>query len=364
MSRPLHDLLNAGVRAGLYPGCAAGWSVDENTVEVHTDSAGVSHLGPGGEAATPDTLYDLASLTKPLVVTTLFLLARRLGGLDLDLEVGDILCNVGAYRSATMEHLLTHTAGIPGWAPLYASGRAPDEVLAAISNLRPVGLPGRQVEYSCPGFILLGLVLEEVFGEDLSTAFIRLVSEPLKLDDDLGLNPGTSDYSIAGGATSPGVENQLVRDLGLDPTTIPLWRLGFPDDGNSRFLGGVAGNSGLFGTVRGVVQLAREYLVGGGRLLEGADADLAATCRTPHLEQHRGLGWQIASSPGCSAGPVISPDSIGHVGFTGTSLWIDRHQGSIMALLSNRHHRGHRSTDLHPLRRRFNALVWGSCRAE
>lgn len=360
----LHHFLSAGVRAGLYPGCAAGWSVDDTTDTIHTDSAGFSRLGLNGETASPDTWYDLASLTKPLVVTTLFLLAQRQGALDLQLEVGDIFPGVGPYRSARLVHLLTHTAGLPAWAPLYASGQAPDQILSMVKDLKPVGRPGGQVEYSCLGFIILGLVLEEVLGLDLAEAFAQMVAEPLKLTDDLAFNPPVSTYSVAGGASLPDAETQLVRNLGLDPTTIPPWRLGLPDDGNARFLENVAGNSGLFGTSRGVVLLGREYLRGGGLLLDAGETKLVAECRTPSLEQHRGLGWQIGSSPGCSAGPMISPDSIGHVGFTGTSLWIDRQHGSVMALLSNRHHPGHRETDLHPLRRRFNALVSGVCRAK
>lgn len=359
MDGSLHDLLDAGIRAGLYPGCAAGWSVDDGEDAIFTDSAGFLRLGPGGESASPETWYDLASLTKPLVVTTLFLLARRQRALNLDLEVGDFFPGVGPYRSATLENLLTHTAGLPGWAPLYASGQAPDNILSVIKNLKAVGRPGGQVEYSCLGFIILGWVLEEVLGLDLAEAFLQLVTEPLKLSDDLGFNPPVSTDPVAGGALHPDAETQLVRNLGLDPATIPPWCLGQPDDGNARFLGDVSGNSGLFGTIRGVVLLGREYLRGGGLLLDAGEAELVAKCRTPNLEQHRGLGWQIGSSPGCSAGPAISPNSIGHVGFTGTSLWVDRQHGSVMAFLSNRHHPGHRETDLHPLRRRFNALVSG-----
>ncbi|MCK5378478.1 MAG: beta-lactamase family protein [Acidobacteria bacterium] len=359
----VQEFLGSAVQAGVCPGCVAGWSIGTEAV-VHSESAGVSHLGVNGESAGHNTWYDLASLTKPMVVTTLFLLALRRGALDLDLKVGDILSDVGPYRSASLENLLTHTAGLPGWAPLYASGHSPDQVLSAIKTLKPVGQLGRQVEYSCLGFIILGLVLEEILGVDLATAFSRLVAEPLNLTHDLAFNPPVSSCSVAGGASRPDAETQLVRNLGLDPATIPQWRPGQPDDGNARFLGGAAGNSGLFGTIRGVVLLGREYLPGGGYLLDAGETELAAECRTPSLEQARGLGWQIASSSGSSAGSMISPDSIGHVGFTGTSLWIDRQGGRVMALLSNRHHPGHRETDFHPLRRRFNALVSGACRAK
>lgn len=362
MAGSIHRLLRAAVRSGLCPGCVGGWSSDSEGA-IQYDSAGVSRLGGNPIPAGPNTWYDLASLTKPLVVTTLFLLARRGGVLELGRRVGDVLPNAGPYREATMENLLTHTAGLPGWAPLYASGHSPDDIVAGISALEAVGPPGGQVEYSCPGFILLGLILEEVLALDLAKAFTEMVAGPLTLKDDLSFDPLAPGRLIAGGAVGPDAEISLVQSLGLDPSTIPPCGPGRPDDGNARFLGGVAGNSGLFGTICGVVLLAREYLRGGGRLLDGGETDLAAWCRTPNSGQHRGLGWQVGSSPGCSAGPALSPTSIGHVGFTGASLWIDRQQGRVMALLSNRHHPAHRGIDLHPLRRRFNSLVWDVCRA-
>lgn len=360
MSGFQRQLLEAGARAGLYPGCSAGWSHGGST-EIVVESIGYSRIGIDREPVTPGLVYDLASLTKPLVVTTLFLLARRQGLVRLDRSIGRIFPDLGPYGQATMEDLLTHRAGLPGWAPLYAAGRAPEEIRAVIGSLDPVGLPGVKVEYSCLGFILLGKVLEKVLGMSLVEAFEQLVTGPLDLGDELMFRPPIQRSPPAGGANFPEAEAALVKERGGDVLTIPTWKPGLPDDGNARFLGGVAGNSGLFGTARGVVGLARQFLPGGGCLLEEEESDLAARCRTPGLEQHRGLGWQVASSPGCSAGPTISCDAIGHVGFTGTSLWIDRQNLVVMTLLSNRHHPGHRQTNLHPLRRRFNSLTWADC---
>jgi len=324
---------------------------------VHTMSAGFSRVGKGRERVGPETWFDLASLTKPLVVTTLFLLARREGLLRLDSRVGLLIPEIRTFSDVTIEHILTHTGGFPAWEPLYASGYLPNEILSAIDSLKPIGLPGSRFEYSCPGFILLGLILQKVLGMDLDEAFEVMVAGPLGLGNHLSFNPSVIDFSVAGGALEAGAETQLLKMRGDDPLTIPPWSLGLPDDGNARFLGGVAGNAGLFGTVFGVVSLGREYFREGGRLLTADEADLAARCRTVHLGRHRALGWQLASSPGCSAGPGLSPASIGHVGFTGTSVWIDRRKGCVMAFLANRHHPAHHWLDFHPLRRRFNWLV-------
>ncbi len=131
---------------------------------------------------------------------------------------------------------------------------------------------------------------------------------------------------------------------------------GEPDDGNSRFFGGVAGNAGLFGTARGVLALAWTYL-GAGEFLDRGGDRTATADHTPGLEAARGLAWQLATSPGCSAGSALDPTAFGHTGFTGTSLWVDPTRGMAMTLLANRVHPGHRPTDLHPLRRRFHQLV-------
>ena len=129
------------------------------------------------------------------------------------------------------------------------------------------------------------------------------------------------------------------------------------DDGHARGLGGVAGNAGLFGTAAAVARLAAEYLPGGGEVLGADDAELATRLRTPGSGQARGLGWQLAATPGCSAGPALPPNAFGHSGFTGSSVWADPETSAVLVLLGNRLHRGALTPDLHPLRRRFNTLA-------
>jgi len=134
------------------------------------------------------------------------------------------------------------------------------------------------------------------------------------------------------------------------------------DDGNTRGLGGAAGNAGLFGTAAAVAALASEYLPGGGELVTGEEASLATAALTPGLEQLRGIGWQLAATPGCSAGPALAGSSFGHTGFSGTSAWVDAEAGAVLVLLANRLHPGGRTPDLHPLRRRFHALAVAALR--
>ena len=357
----VHRLLARAIRAGMAPGMVAGW-LSPNDSDPRSVVAGHACVRPVAEKMTEDRWFDLASLTKVLVITPLVLVAFRNQDLTLETRVGQTLPELGGTTlgARRIRHLLTHTSGLPAWEPLYSRGEHPDSgaVIRRLAGLR-VGEVRGEVVYSCPGFILLGLILERLAGVPLDVLFERLVLGPLSLADEIGFRPGLG-RPLVSGAHIPGAEQALMIERGLEPDCIPENPAGLPDDGNARFLGGVAGNAGLFGTMRGVLELARAAHTPG-VLLTGDEIALATRDHTPGLGQARGLGWQLAASPGCSAGPALSPDSFGHTGFTGTSLWIDPKRGLSMALFSNRVHPGHRPTDLHPLRRRFHRLVVEAC---
>ncbi len=347
-------LLERAVRAGMVPGGVAAWSTPEG---VATVAVGRARVVPRPVSASPGTVYDLASLTKPLLTLTLFLLARRRGLLALDTRVGEVLPEAGssAVAGLRVRELLTHTSGLPAWAPIYACGRR-HRWVRELCDLTPQAAPGSQVIYSCPGFLLLGAMLERVLGEVLAGAFMRHVAEPLGLAEDLWAWDGSRSTGrrLAGAAREPLAERQALERMGRGGIRPPAGS--YPDDGNARFLSGSAGNAGLFGTAEAVIRLAEQYLPGRSRLLTAEEIRLATRDWTQGMAQSRGLGWQLARTPGCSAGPALSPSAYGHTGFTGTSLWIDP-DGTVAVLLTNRHHPTHRGTDLHPLRRRFHALV-------
>jgi len=356
MGDDLESILHRAVRAGVSPGLVAGWQ-HIGQFQPNVLATGRSVVGTPSVMVTAETWFDLASLTKPLVIGTLAVLMIRDGSLRLTTTVSDVLSETTGsdLGTRTVGQLLSHSAGMPSWEPLYAlsdcGAHGPLEIL---SNMG-VGESGSHVVYSCPGFIVLGKLFERLTGSNLDTLYFDRVLEPLGLEDGLGYCPDSS-RPLAGGASVPTAEVTLLEERNLDPGSIPDRLPGQPDDGNARSLGGVAGNAGLFGTIGGVLHMARVYLEPG-VLFSPDEIAMATADRTPGLEQARGLGWQLASSPGCSAGPALSPSSFGHSGFTGTSLWIDPIRKTAMALLTNRHHPGHRFNDLHPLRRRFHQLV-------
>jgi len=354
----VRELLRKGVAAGLAPAAVAEWGrAGENRIG---EIVGASTLRPKKTTVSERTWFDLASLTKPLVTTTLSLLAFRSTSLRPRSRVGKVLTELRNTGVADLEvrQLLTHTSGLPAWLPLYsiAEGR-PQDLLFRLGEIDLEAQPGSRVAYSCVGFVILGMMLARVSGTSLYRLFQRNVVDALELGEELGFRPENQGFSPAGGASRAVVEERMVREAGFDPRWIPPMAAGLPDDGNARFLGGVAGNAGLFGTARGVSSLAAEYLPGGGPLLTPEEAETATCSHTGGLEQERGFGWQLASTDSCSAGPGLSQRSFGHTGFTGVSVWADPSSRGVFVLLTNRNHPGQREIDLNPLRRRFHALA-------
>jgi len=320
---------------------------------------GSAAVVPEPRPTTRSAWYDLASLTKPLVVTSLCLLAFRRGALSQSTTVGEVLAEArqSLVADVNIRQLLSHSSGLPAWYPLYAVNADPELALHTILGLDLEAAPGTRAVYSCLDFILLGVILERVSDARLDRLFHDEVLNPLGLQDELGFLPSPLAREIAGASALPTAEREMTADRGLDPASVPPPAVHLPDDGNARFLGGVAGNAGLFGSLDGVWRLAVEFLPGRGSLLLAEEIREAVSEVARGPNQVRGLGWQLASTPGCSAGPSLDSASYGHTGFTGPSLWLDPVRSAAFVLLTNRHHPGHRGVDLHPLRRAFHRLA-------
>jgi CubicO group peptidase (beta-lactamase class C family) len=354
----VHQLLLGAIRAGEAPAAVAEWGrAGANPSRV---VVGAASLFPQSIDVSAATWFDLASLTKPLVTTTLTILAFRSGSLQPSTRVGEVLLEThgSAVGNLKVKDLLTHTAGLPAWLPMYCVADGERNSLARrLAAIEPEAPAGAKVIYSCVGFVILGLMLAHLAHQPLDDLFKWQVVKPLGLDDELGFNPDPATHSLSGGSPEPVVEKRLVTQLGCDPSLIPPVGQALPDDGNARFLGGAAGNAGLFGTARGVRALAGEYLPGGGELLSESEANEATKLSTGGLGEDRGWGWQLGSSPRCSAGESLSAAAFGHTGFTGVSAWCEPVNRGIFVLLTNRNHPWQRENDLHPVRRRFHALA-------
>ncbi|HET7436231.1 MAG TPA: serine hydrolase domain-containing protein [Thermoanaerobaculia bacterium] len=301
----LDAFLQREIDVGSFP--SAAYAIGTIDGGLHRQHAlGHAVVVPVRIAATTETIYDCASITKPLITATLILQAVAEKRIALDDE----------YRGYTFRELLTHTSGLRSWLPLYALG----DYLRAIEERGPENPRGTHVVYSDLNFILLWYALQEIYGDYVTAARerlgVRFLPEP-SLKPRIAATEWAQRFEY-GMCVDRNIEFHGFRD-GL------MW--GDTNDGNSFHAGGTCGNAGLFATAAEVFDLVRRIA-----RAEFFPRELlveATRNQTAGLEQSRGLGWQLA-------GPGLSERSWGHMGFTGTSVWID--EGRIYVLLTNRVH--------------------------
>jgi CubicO group peptidase (beta-lactamase class C family) len=341
----LQEFLRDEIAAGSFPGASALVASADGIREEAF--AGEAAVRPAPVALDGDTLFDLASLTKPLATGALARLAAGRG-----LALGDRPARFlpewarTRYDGITLEHLLTHTSGLPGWFPLYVRGEGVAAYRRTLGQLEPERPPGAAVVYSDVGTLALGEVLEVFFSAPIERCFAELVAAPGGSGARYLPEPGT-----ACAATEEGDRFEAAKTaaLGLSYAGFRTGVVcGEVHDGNASRRGGVAAHAGLFGCARDVWNLARPWL-------DPAAADFTRD-RTPALAEARGLAWQGKRGAG-SAVPEFSDAAFGHTGFTGTSLWIDPERGGIFVLLTNRIHPEVREMNFNEVRQRFHRLA-------
>jgi len=357
----LSHLLAEHINAGDFP--AAVYVVANRNEIVFADALGHSVVNPYQVVNQLETIYDMASLTKPLV--TGMLCARRieLGELTLDSSVSHYLPEFDRTdkQMITIRELLTHSSGLPAWRPLYLlTNDEPDRAAGAIASLDLEYQPGTRVVYSDLGFVSLGILLERMTGQRLPEMAQREIFGPLKLKQTF-FNPELAlQTGIAACETGNVYEQSMSEQTGAG--TYPNFRQriiwGEVHDGNAYFLGGAAGHAGLFATARETVTMARQFLAESTELLKPETCSLFRTNMTLGLEEARSLGWQLAETSDSTAGTELPRDSFGHNGFTGTSLWIDPDNERIFVLLTNRTHaRQLPFANINSVRRQFHSLA-------
>lgn len=303
----LDDFLRREIDLGSFPGVSYAVGSVDGLEREH--ALGHAVAVPLRIPATVETLYDCASITKPLITATLVLQAVAEGRIALDDE----------YRGYTYRELLSHSSGLRAWLPLYAMG----DYLRAIEEHGPERPRGESVVYSDLNFVLLFFALQEIFGDYVLAARARIF-EPLGLTSACFRPPRELLPRIAATEWGQRFEAGMcaARSVAFSGFRQGLmW--GETNDGNSFHAGGTCGNAGLFATAREVFRMTQAFVRG--ELVPRALVLEAAR----EQAEGRGLGWQLA-------GPSLSPSSFGHSGFTGTSVWVDG--TSIFVLLTNRVH--------------------------
>jgi len=277
--------------------------------------AAVGHYGiDDARAVTPETVYDLASLTKVIGLTTACMMLVTEGKLDLDAPVQRY---VPAFRGegkerVTIRHLLTHSSGLPAWRPLYTEATTRAGALALADTTPLAAEPGRAMVYSDLGAIALTQAVETITGERLDQLLDRRLFRPLGMTGTRYLPPLEWRDRIA-----PTERSQ-------DGTII----LGTVHDENAWRLGGVSGHAGLFSTAGDLARFA-QWLLGQRAYLEWTKRQNVPPGSS------RALGWDTPSE-NSSAGTKLGPRAFGHTGFTGTSIWFDPDKDLFIILLTNR----------------------------
>ena len=354
-------LLRDRIEARDFP--SAVYVVAERGRAVFADALGDAAREPEQRAATLETIYDLASLTKPLVTGLLCARLVELGALNIDERVADYLpeFNRENKRDITIRHLLAHVSGLPAWRPVYLLAKDRADALKAIAQQPLEYLPGERVVYSDLGFIVLGFLLQRVSGESLVELAGREIFQPLNLQNTY-FNPSAAMRTgIAACETGNAYERDMCeRDFAGQ--TYAGWRTeviwGEVHDGNAHFLGGAAGHAGLFSNAEDTLRIANQFIPELSQLLTAETCRLFRQNMTEGLNEARSFGWQLAATKDSTGAGSLSPDAFGHTGFTGVSCWIDADRQRVFILLTNRTHaRQPPFANINAVRREFHSFA-------
>ncbi|MEP7226429.1 MAG: serine hydrolase domain-containing protein [Gemmatimonadales bacterium] len=349
---PVTTFLDSAIAAGAAPGAVLGVSVAEQRYLYATGRLTRDEPSP----AEPTTIYDLASLTKVVGLTSAVMLAVDDGKLELDAPVQRY---VPAFQGegkerVTIRLLLAHGSGLPAWRPLFRETETREQAFALADTTPLRSTPGTADVYSDLGMIVLAQAVETVYHERLDSLLARRLFQPLGMTS-VGFLPAEDRARIA-------------------PTELDQWRgrvlRGEVHDENAARLDGVSGHAGLFGSAPDLLTFAEWMMTGGqadrwrgGPVDQSDRPTVSPSARREFTRRqniipgsHRALGWDTPS-PGSSAGDLLSPESIGHTGLTGTSLWIDPVHHLAIVLLSNRVNPTRDNSAWAPVRARIADLV-------
>ena len=280
---------------------------------------------PDSPPVTTGTIYDLASLTKVLATTAACMLLYERSAFRLDQKIAAILPQFAGgdakRHEVTFGMLLAHSSGLPAYVKLFQTAPTRNKLLEQAMQVPLIADPGTRAEYSDIGFILLGEALERITGEPLNEFCDREIFKPLGLATTMFNPPSALTESIP-----PTIDDRSFRHRIIQ---------GAVNDENAWVMGGVAGHAGCFGTGADVARFAECMLRGGAPLFQRHTVDLFTRRQTSPAGSSRALGWDTPSKPSQS-GRHFSSSSYGHLGYTGTSLWIDPERQLSVTLLTNR----------------------------
>ncbi len=317
------QLIKNNMDRGLFPGIEILLFQKKNV--LYHKSFGYSQIEPRVPLKI-NTIFDIASMTKPIVTATLIMQLIEQGILSLDDTVCSILPGFhdGYKKEITIKQLLTHSSGLPAWANLYENLRDSEDAIQKLMNIPLENKPETKIVYSCLGYIILKLIIDQLINEPLDQLAKKYIFSPLGMKNSY-FNPP-----------------ELLRKE-IPPTGYCPWRQkmiqGEVHDENCYFFNGLSGNSGMFSTAMDVLNYCNMILDDGifeGKRVLNKESTRLMTIKHYNISPYRGLGFALKNDDGRPCGKLFSDRSFGHAGFTGTSFWADPKTNVGIILLSNR----------------------------
>jgi serine-type D-Ala-D-Ala carboxypeptidase len=272
-----------------------------------------------------ESIFDLASVSKVVATTSMAMILYERGLLDLEMPVAGVLPEFAGEdsrrRQVTFRQLLAHSSGLPGYEKLFLRAKSKDDLLREALSVPLTNEPGSHAEYSDIGFILLGIALERIAGEPFDDFCRREIFGPLGMSHTTFNPPAGWKSRIVPTADDRTFRKRIIQ--------------GEVQDENASVLGGVAGHAGLFSTTADIAVFANTTLNGGARIVRAHTLALFTKRQSSPTRTSRALGWDTPSTPSQS-GKYLSQSSFGHLGYTGTALWIDSERQLSVTLLTNR----------------------------
>jgi len=292
---------------------------------VYDESLALLPKGTGNLAVRPETLFDLASVTKAVATTTMAAILYERGLLELDAPVSGIVPEISGEdprrKQITFRMLLAHSSGLPAYEKLFLRAQTREELLNAAFSTALTAEPGTRAEYSDIGFIILGAALERIAEETIDRFCRREIFGPMAMANTT-FNP-------------PHEMRMMTPPTSYDRTLRNRIIQGEVQDENAFVLGGVAGHAGLFSTAEDLAQFAHIMLKGGSPILRPETVATFTRHDSSPVKTSRALGWDTPSVPSQS-GRYFGASSYGHLGYAGTSLWIDPERRLSITMLTNR----------------------------
>jgi CubicO group peptidase (beta-lactamase class C family) len=316
-------LLQRAIAERVFP--AASVAVTHKGKLIARKALGRFTYESGAPETTPDTIFDVASVTKIVATTSMAMILYELGLLDLDMPAVALVPELAAdnprHPEVTIRMLLTHSSGLPAYEKLFLEAKNRDELLAAAFATQLTADPGSRIEYSDIGFIILGVALERLAEEPLDSFCRREVFGPLGMLRTAFCPPSAWRDTIPPTADDRSFRQRIIQ--------------GEVQDENASVMGGVAPQAGLFATAGDLALFANAMLEGGRPILRPETLAVFTRRESSPPGTTRALGWDTPSFTSQS-GKYFPANSFGHLGYTGTSLWIDPVRQLSVTLLTNR----------------------------